>query len=129
MTMLWNGLGVLLCGLIAILLLRESRREFVPYILLTLCILVWLTLLPVLSESVTWIQAIISGSRGGNRFGTVLLKALGISMLTELGCEICRSVGEAGLAGYVALVGKGELLVLTLPLLQDFAALAMEFAV
>ncbi len=122
--MLWNGLGILLCGLVAVLLLRESRREFVPYILLTLCILVWLTLLPVLSESVTWMQAML----GGNRFGAVLLKALGISMLTELGCEICRSVGEAGLAGYVALVGKGELFVLTLPLLQDFAKLAMGFA-
>ncbi len=125
MTMLWNGLGLLLCALVAVLLLRESRREFVPYILLTVCILVWLTLLPVLSESVAWIQTMT----GGNRFGAILLKALGISMLTELGCEICRSVGEAGLAGYVALVGKGELFILILPLLQDFASLVMGFAV
>ncbi len=123
--MLWNGLGLVLCGLTAVLVLRETRRELVPYILLTVCILVWLALLPVLSDSITWLRS-LTGESG---FGAVLLKALGISLLTEVGCEICRSVGEGGIAGYVALVGKGELLVLSLPLLREFANVAMGFAI
>ncbi len=122
MTM-WNGLGLVFCGLIAVLILRESRREFVPYILLTLCITIWLTLLPTFTATADWFRTMTGD------LGIVLLKALGISLLTELGCEICRSVGEGSIAGYVSLVGKGELFLMTLPLLQEFIRLSMEFAV
>jgi len=48
-------------------------------------------------------------------------------MLTEVACELCKACGENGIAGYAVLVGKGEILWLTLPIFREFTELAIGF--
>ena len=125
MIMFWNGIGVILSGLAAVLVLKETRKEFVLYVTLTMCILVFLQILPLLQEVSVWFHALSAAGM----YGGVLLKAAGISMLTEMACELCRAGGENGLAGYAVLLGKGEILMLTLPLFRDLTEMAVGFAV
>ena len=49
-----------------------------------------------------------------------LLKVLSCGYLTEIGSGICRELGENGAASALACVGRGEILLLSLP---DFLAL------
>lgn len=123
MTILWNGLGLAFCGLAAVLVLRETRKEFVPYILLTVCILTFLSILPFLRETMEWLRVIGTGQQ----YTQILLKALGISLLTEMGCEISKSAGEAGIAGYAALIGKVELFAITIPLFRQLVEMAVGY--
>ena len=53
-----------------------------------------------------------------------LLKALGISLLTEIGCDISKSAGETGIAGYAAMIGKAEMFLLTFPVFKQLISLA-----
>ena len=58
-----------------------------------------------------------------NSYFPILIKAVGISLLTATASEICRSAGEDAIASKVELLGKCELLVLSLPILKDVADL------
>ena len=49
----------------------------------------------------------------------VLLRVLCASVVTNLSAVICRDLGEASLAGYVELGGKIEILLLSLPLMEE----------
>lgn len=125
MNVLWNGIGILFCGLAAILILRETRREFVPYVLLTLGIISFLAMLPLFREA----SALLGTVTADLPYAAPLLKAAGISMLTETGTEICKSAGESGVAGYVSLLGKTEILMITLPLFRQLVEMALGFLV
>lgn len=50
---------------------------------------------------------------------SVLIKASGIALLTGTASDLCRSSGEEAIASKVELLGKCELLFLSLPLLQE----------
>ncbi|MBQ3177117.1 MAG: hypothetical protein II993_06390 [Anaerotignum sp.] len=123
MTIFWNGIGIIFCGLAAILILKETRREYIPYIIVTLGILSYLALMPVLHETYELVGKFTSDLT----YGKVVLKAAGMAMLTEIGVEICKSAGEPATAGYISLLGKGEILVMTLPLYRQLVTLAIEF--
>lgn len=123
MMIFWNGLGVLFCALAAILVLRETRRDLVPYMVLTISILSYLSILPVLSETSTVVRQFSDSLL----YGEPLLKGAGIAMLTEIGVEICRSMGESSTAGYVSLLGKAEILLMTLPLYKELLEIALEW--
>jgi len=125
MNIFWNGIGVIFCGLAAILVLKEVRREFVPYIVLTLGILSFLALLPLLQESFNLVKNFTSDLT----YGKVLLKAAGTAMLTETGVGICKAAGENTIAGYVSLLGKGEILLMTLPMYSQLVELAVGFLI
>lgn len=123
MTIFWNGLGILFCGLAAILVLRETRRDLVPYIILTIGILSFFAILPVLSETYTFVGQLSNELL----YGEPLLRGAGIAMLTEVGVEICRSLGEGNTAGYVSLLGKAEILLMTLPLYRQLLEMVLEW--
>ena len=121
MTILWNGIGLVFCGLTAIMILKETRKEFVPYILLTICILVFLMILPALQETSKWINSIEINIK----YSSTILKAAGIAILTEISSELCKACGENGISTYASVVGKAEIICLTLPLFRELIELAV----
>jgi stage III sporulation protein AD len=48
----------------------------------------------------------------------ILLKALGVAFLTETAASVCRDSGETGLATWVEIAGKLEILLLSFPLIR-----------
>ncbi len=53
----------------------------------------------------------------------ILFKAIGVSLLTVTCADICRDAGETAIASRVLLIGKCELLALSLPLFRDISTL------
>ena len=56
---------------------------------------------------------------------SVLLKVLGVSLLTHICATVCRDSGEGSLAYYVELGGKIEILILSLPLMKEITEMAL----
>lgn len=56
----------------------------------------------------------------------VLLKALGISILTHITATVCRDSGEGSIAYYVELGGKTEILLLSLPLIREMIDMTLS---
>ena len=120
MTMIWNGNGLLLVGLMAVLILRETRKEMVPYLLTAMCITVFCMSIPLMQEMIDWVNAF----QKQQPYTQTLLKVVGIVMLTEVSCEVCKAAGENGIAGYAAWIGKIELFMMTFPLFRELTAMA-----
>lgn len=57
---------------------------------------------------------------------TIMLKALGICYLTQLAADICRDSGEGTLAVQSEMAGKTALLLISLPLFEKTAQIALE---
>lgn len=59
-------------------------------------------------------------------FATPILRAAGIALICEIAASFCRDLGENTVANGVLLFGKLEILVLSLPLLDDVLEIAKE---
>jgi stage III sporulation protein AD len=115
------GVG-LLCS-VAALLLRQSRGELVPLIRLGGTVLILGAILPVLGEVLERLS-FLSESEHVAPYAEVMLRALGIALLAKLAGDLCRDVGEGGLASGVELAGKVILLLLSVPMMEELLDLA-----
>ena len=56
---------------------------------------------------------------------TLLLKSLGIGIVTRICSEVCRDSGEGTIGSYVEIGGKVEIVLLTLPMIKKIIDLAV----
>ena len=54
---------------------------------------------------------------------TLLFKAIGVSLVASTASDVCRDCGETAIASKVELLGKCEILLLSLPLLEEITKL------
>ncbi len=78
--------------------------------------------LPLLQE---W-KDLLAGSGLSDAYVTVLFKALGVCLLTQLASDACRDAGEQGLASKAELAGKLSLLTVALPLFRKLGDIAVS---
>ena len=48
--------------------------------------------------------------------GSILLKSLGICLITQIACDTCRDIGETAIASRLETAGKAAMLLLILPM-------------
>ena len=114
------------------LILRQVKPELALFVQLGGVLAVALLLMGVLRELLAAVQGMLQFAPGGGdpTFGgnspyTMLIKALGICVTTQLAADICRDSGSASLANIVEMGGRLLVLALTLPLLKSIAELAV----
>lgn len=81
-----------------------------------------LTLVFVLSQAqsvVNTVNAIVSAAQIHTEYIVILLKVLGICLITEFAVHTCRDAGSQALAGNVSLAGKILITVTSLPMYAD----------
>jgi stage III sporulation protein AD len=114
-----------LVGVVAAVILRQWKSDLVPLIRLAITLIVGSAVLSALSPLLSLIGEL--GKLGGaEEYVTILLKALGVAVLTHICGEICRSCGENAAAAGVELGGKAEILLLSLPLIRKILSVAGE---
>ena len=77
------------------------------------------------AEQITvFIREVTSGSSTSG-YVPVLLKAVGFSILTEISVGICSAAGEEGLSRAVGIVGRCEIVLLSLPYVRELVGIAL----
>lgn len=120
--------GAILCVFIIIILKKESpdsavtMRMAAGVILAMSCVLAMTPIIEYVSELG---ESLELGEGFSDAVG-VLLKVLGISILTHICATVCRDSGEGNIAYYVELGGKIEIMLLSLPLLRELTDTALE---
>ena len=107
--------------LVSLLLLRQHKPEWAPLLRMAGAVLFGGFLIAAVGEAVGVIRTLTPSGGEALPEGTwaILLKALGLAFLTEITAGICRDSGEAGLASWVEMAGRIEILLLSLPLVKD----------
>ena len=108
---------IALCIITALLALtlRGQRPEFAMLLSLGCGIFVLLALMGQMKEIITGLEKIMSGLSEQSDLTAIILKALGICIVAELGSQCCRDAGEAAIAAKVELVAKAALVLMSMP--------------
>ena len=110
-------------GVAAAMIVKQWKSDFLPLIRLALCLLFGIAVVTAATPLISYLSD-LTGMGGISQYATVLMKALGIAVLTQCCSEICRECGENGAASGVELTGKVEILLLCLPLINEILSAA-----
>ena len=89
-------------------------------------IFVLLALMGQMKEIMTGLEKIMSGLSEQSDLTSIILKALGICIVAELGSQCCRDAGEAAIAAKVELVAKAALVLMSMPVFTSLMETAGE---
>lgn len=111
--------GLIIVGLTALLILKQYKPEWAVFLRLAVTVVALSMILTVMGGILSYLRELTegTGAQAGDSW-EILLKALGVAFLTETAASICRDSGETGLAGWVEMAGKLELLLLSFPLIR-----------
>ena len=117
--------GAVAAMLIAVSL-REIKREYAVILSLTCAVLLMIWGVNALLPAVEMLDGLLSMTESDPSRFELLLKALGISICTQLASDVCKDAGEGAIASKVEFCGRVCLLLLSIPLLQELLAIAGE---
>ena len=117
--------GCALLSVFLILILREWHASLATPVRFAAALLLFSAAFALYSPVLSRIEALFCLGDGASYAG-VVLRAVGIGLLCEFTACFCRDLGENTVAQGVLLFGKLEILLLSLPLVDDIATLAKE---
>lgn len=117
-----NILTICILAIVAVILILtiKSKNSEIALMIGIACSVI--ILLAVLSQAVSVINTvnnIIAVSQISTSYIIILLKVIGICLLTEFAVNTCKDAGSQSIAGNVSLAGKIMVTVTALPLYTD----------
>ena len=104
-----------------LLLVRSVKGEFALPLSVCLSVMLAGVALAAATPLIEYINNLAKPYTGG--YLSLMLKAVGISLVTSTSADICRDSGENAIASKVDILGKCEILALSLPLITAMAEL------
>ncbi len=125
MNILWV-FGVGFIGIMGFLVLRKGQPEFAQLIPVLAVILLFIALLPKLEEVFSLIQILGENSGVSSDGISVVLRGVGICLVTRVASGICIDCGQRALGDTVDYCGQIALVLLALPLITQLAERLMS---
>lgn len=119
---------IVLCIITALLALslRGQRPEFAMLLSLGCGVFVLLNLLGQMKGILSGLERVMAGLSGQSDLTGIILKALGICIVAELGSQCCQDAGEAAIAAKVELAAKTALVLMCMPVFTQLLETAGE---
>lgn len=113
----------IVCALLCAVL-KQYKPEYAIVVQLAASVIILLLVASAMGDLINAIRELIDGSGIDTGYLTLLLKALGVAILTQLAADACRDSGETALSNKVELAGKVTILLLCLPLVKAMIQLS-----
>jgi stage III sporulation protein AD len=116
-----------LAAALAGLLIKRHEPGLALLVALAASLVLLTGLWQVLSVLITFVKEISKKLAGLEEAVIVLLRVLGIILITKIGSSLCKDAGENALSLQLELVGNALALIATIPLFNGLLALAGSF--
>lgn len=114
------SIGVLaVVAVIVALTLRPKNAEIALMLTVACAVLILLAVLSQAGQIIGTVNSIVAAAQINTGYIAILLKVVGICLLTEFAVNTCRDAGSQSLAGNVSLAGKLLVTITALPLYTD----------
>ena len=119
---------IVLCIAVSLLALslRQQRPEYAMLLSLACGLFVLFFLVGKMGNIFSQLQDLMTGLSGQSELTEIVLKALGICIVAELGSQCCRDAGETAIATKVELAAKAALVLMSIPIFQTLLEVAGE---
>ena len=104
---------------------KEHKPEYAVLVSLCGVVVVLLFLLPEIKKIIDFAEGFFETSAVGGGYFILLLKALGITVITQFSADTCRDAGQSALASKVEFTGRALILVMTLPMVRSVAQIVV----
>ena len=122
------SIGVLaVVAVIVALTLRPKNAEIALMLTVACAVLILLAVLSQAGQIIGTVNSIVAAAQINTGYIAILLKVVGICLLTEFAVNTCRDAGCQSLAGNVSLAGKLLVTVTALPLYTDILNTVIGF--
>lgn len=111
------GIGIVSTAFVIIL--KQYRPEFAFGAALAAGIILLFFSVSCFTEIIKTINNFIDISNAGKEKYEILIKCLGICMVTKIASETCKDCGENSIASKIDLAGKAVVLTFSMPLFQE----------
>ena len=115
--------GALLCTALLAVVLRAQRPELALCLSLAAGTLVAVALMRQIVPLLASLRRLLEAGGVSSAYLSVVLKAAGICLITQLTADTCRDAGETALAGKAELAGRVLILLTAVPLFEDVLTL------
>ena len=118
--------GIVLIFLIFTILLPKNKGNISVVVGIALCIMILLSGIENIIPVFDYAKELSEEYPLLGKYSPVLFKTLGVGLVCSAVSGICRENGEAFVGDCVELFGKGQIMVLALPLVKELFSLALE---
>lgn len=122
-----SALGILLLGAVSALILKCFGFRGAPLVGVAALLLAVSCYGEALGE-IFGIFSYLSDSSGASEYVSAALKVVGISYLSGISIDVCREIGEGGIAKGIALLTRLELILLSLPYIKEILSSVSSLA-
>lgn len=119
-------LGGVLIAVILSLSLKKQGKEFPILITLAVCVMVMVAFSAFLDPVIDFVYLLKNISGIKSEYLSVMLKIVGIALLSEIAAMVCQDAGESALGKTVGVLSTGVILWLSLPLMNDLLELVQK---
>ena len=118
--------GVALIALTGVTLLRSSAPEISQFLPFAAIVLLWLALMPAAGEILNVIRDLSGGVGLPETSLNVVLRGLGIGLVTRIASGICNDCGQRALGDTVDYCGQIAVVSLAVPFVAEVAKKIVE---
>ena len=119
MTEIFTLAGIAILSSAFVILLKQYKPEYAFAASLTAGILLLFYSFMFFSEIIDEIRLFISSSGIKNENFEILIKCLGICLITKISSETCKDCGQSSISSKIDLAGKAMILVTSIPLFSE----------
>ena len=119
--------GICAAAAVACALLRPARPELALAVALAGGVAALFALRGEIAAVAGLFSELIAGGGLNGGQGALLMRAMGIGLITDFGAGLCRDAGESALAARIELAARVTLLAMAAPLARDMLALVRAF--
>lgn len=112
-------------AVILYLFVRQHHPEYAILVQLGAGCILLLLLLPEIKTVIDFAEEFFDASLIDRDLFILLVKALGITILSQFAADICRDNGVNALASKIELAGRALILVMTLPMIKTLVQIIM----
>lgn len=121
-----QAIALVLVAVIVTIVVGRQSRDISIVLSLAVCVVVLLACAAFLEPVMEFLQEVQTLGNLDKQFLTILLKAAGIGLLSEIAGLICSDAGESAMGKAIQMLANAAILWLSLPLLRQLLALLEE---
>lgn len=107
-------------------LLSQHKKEYAVLLQLCAVVIILIIILPDIKLLIDSFQSYLDLTSLNTNYLSLIVKALGVSIVTQFAHDTCIDCGESALASKVEFAGKTVILSLSLPMLKAIAEFTLE---
>lgn len=126
MTLFWKALGLAMMALVLALVVGKREKDFALLVTLAACCALVGAAAEYLGPVLDFFRELEQTAQLPPDMLGLLLKALGIGLVAEIGGTVCADAGNGSLAKQLQILGNAAIIYLSLPIFSSLLTLIRE---